>query len=207
MNNTTNLSSLIWSHENITKRFQQMKKFLRGLLGETRNILDGGGTVLLSNLQYYENLKQALLELKKDPIYKIHYWDFTPYNSVTAERKRDEGEIYSPEIRRCFDVNDDIFCTDLIISLEHSTKNSHRELYIRKITWTSLIAPDYLVETQTPSEQRDASPKNFFLKTSGQYSFDKNIYYLVGTDGLRADYMQYDVFGYYNLIKEKFDRL
>ena len=102
------------SHENITKRSQEMKKFLRGLLGETQNILLGGSAISLSNRQYYDNLKQALLELKKDPIYKIHYWDFTPYNGVTAKRKRDKGEIYSPEIRRYFEVNDDIFCTDLI---------------------------------------------------------------------------------------------
>ena len=186
-----------------------MKKFLRGLLGETRNILDGGGTVSLSNLQYYENLKQALLELKKDPIYKIHYWEFTPYNSVTAERKRDEEEIYSPEIRRCFEVNDDIFHTRLIVSLEHSTTNKHRELYIRK--FKSSIATDYLIETQTPAEKRDISCKSnpmiFLFRRSGQYSKDKNIYYLIGSDGLSADYMQYDVFGYYNLIKEKFDYL
>ena len=182
-----------------------MKKFLRGLLGETRNILDGGGTILLSNLQYYENLKQALLELKKDPSYKIYYWDFTPYNSVTAKRERNEGRIYSPEIRRCFEVNDDIYHTDLIVSLEHSTEKDHRELYIRK--FKSLIAPNYLVETQTPSEQKDTSPKNFFLKRSGQYSHDKKVYYLLGQDGLSADYMQYDAFGYYKLIKEKFDYL
>ena len=53
-----------------------MKKLLRGLIGEARDLVDGRGRLTLSNLQYYENLKQSLDHFMKDDRYLLYFWDF-----------------------------------------------------------------------------------------------------------------------------------
>lgn len=170
-----------------------MKKLLRGLLGSGRDLLDGGAKVSLSNLQYYENLKQALLELQRDTSYSIYYWDFSSTFNV---------------IRKEFSSNDEIFKTNMVISLEISKQTQQREVYIRKFR---SFYPDYDkkgIEIRTPVEKE--TNVNEYICTHGKdyahYS-DRRIFYIMGHSGLRGSFQQHDAFEYYRDIKETFDRM
>ena len=67
-----------------------MKKLLRGLIGEARDLVDGRGRLTLSNLQYYENLKQSLDHFMKDDRYLLYFWDFRKYYPLSKpEETRD----------------------------------------------------------------------------------------------------------------------
>lgn len=171
-----------------------MKKIIAGLWGSAV-----GGSFTIDKLKYYENLRQALVELSKDKRYEVHYWDFRQYNSVVAERAKRDGQFYTPEIKRSFQSNDEIASPGIIISLEYDLKNKKNEIYVR-----SFNTNDYLIETRTPEEIRGGiyNGRQFF-STSGSWSSDSEVYYLVGWEHLKN--RSNDVFGYYKEINSIFD--
>jgi hypothetical protein len=184
-----------------------VKKFLRGLAGGIITSVSGGGSLHLGNIQNYEYLKQALVELSKDPNYSVYYWNFKSYNSVTEKRKLSEGQEYSPESKRKFDRGDEICFPSICVSLEHARHNKSREIYIRILN-SGGYSRQYLDRMVTPEERRSVSGAEWYLSSmhSGTYlRANKRVFYLVGhSDGLSHLSLRDDVFGYYNLIREKF---
>ena len=178
-----------------------MKKFMRGLMGETRGLLDGRGKLTLSNLQYYENLKQALDHLQNDDRYILYFWDFRKYYPHT--RPEDTSDI----IKREFSLSDEIYKKNLIVSLEHGVFSNKREIYIRqhKDSTKYLNILDVLTPAeQLINEQKGHPPSRHVLSfESGTYSKDKKILYILGQPAM-AKAQQDNVMGYVERIHRFF---
>ena len=171
-----------------------MKKFLKGLAGETRNLLDGGGRTTLSNFQYYENLKQALDHLIKDERYILYFWDFRKYYPHT--RPRDYHDIIKTEWSRGHEIYDKF----ITISLEHGISSGKREIYVRQHKDSTKYLE--IEHALTPEEIRS---KAGLFNSSGSYSNNNKIYYLLGYDGMQRN-IEDTVFGYAETIDSFFEQ-
>ncbi len=179
-----------------------MKKFMRGLMGETRNLLDGRGELTLSNLQYYENLKQALDHLQKDDRYLLYFWDFRKYYPLS--RPEDTSNI----IKREWSLSDEIYQTNLTVSLEYGVFSNKREIYIRqhKDSTKYLDKLDVLTPAeQLIKEQKGRLPSRLVLDfESGTYSENKKILYILGVPAM-YEAQQDNVMGYVERIDSFFE--
>jgi len=174
-----------------------LNKFLKGLAGETRNLLDGGGRTTLSNFQYYENLKQVLDHLIKDERYILYFWDFRKYYPHT--RPRDYHDIIKTEWSRGHKIYDKF----ITISLEYGISSGKREMYVRQHKQST---KDLEIEhALTPAEVMIAGKVSSVSRRSGSYSKDNKIYYLLGYDGMQR-YIEDSVFGYAETIDSFFEQ-
>ena len=174
-----------------------MKKFLRGLVGETRNLLDGGGKLTLSNLQYYENLKQALDHYIKDDRYILHFWDFREYYPLT------EPEKTFKIIKTHWSYSNEIYNPFLTVSLEHGVSSNKKEIYVRQ--HKNSTEHIEILDAFTPAELLIKERVSSFSRKSGSYSNNKKVFYILGYDGMSSS-VQDNVFGYVEMIDGFFER-
>lgn len=177
-----------------------MNKYLRGFLGEVRDCLDYGGKLTLSNLKYYDYLKQVLDHFHyEDDSYNVHYWDLTQYNMFT-------NPDYTGNIIKTTWINSiDIYKTNLVISLELGVSSGKREIFVRQfapgINYLFTKHPDVL----TPAELDEGKDNvHLFDKKSGSYSKGGKIYYLIAFNGIRRD-ANTGVFDYTRSINKWFE--
>ena len=173
-----------------------MKKLFRGLIGEGRDLLDGRGKLTLSNLKYYENLKQALDHFLEDDRYLLYFWDFRKYYPLTQPEKT------SDIIKREWSSSDEVYQTFLTVSLEIGVSSAKREIYIRQ----HKSSTEYLeiLDTFTPAELLIKDKVNSFKRKSRSFSENNKIYYILGHDGMSRD-VQDNVMGYVGNIDRFFE--
>jgi hypothetical protein len=181
-----------------------MKKLLRGLIGEARDLVDGRGRLTLSNLQYYENLKQSLDHFMKDDRYLLYFWDFRKYYPLSKpEETRDI-------IKRNWSSSDEVYQTLLTVSLEYGVSSGKREIYIRqhKESTQYLEIPDVLTPAELLIKEKKghSGSREVLSWEHGTYSENKKIYYILGNRGMSSG-QQNDVMGYVEIIDRFFSNL
>jgi hypothetical protein len=185
-----------------------MNKYFRGFLGKARSLLDGGGKLTLTNLKYYEYLKQVLNHYHyEDDRYLVYYWDFTKHYPHNPDYTAD---IFKTQ----WNNGCEIFKTNLIVSPEYGVSSEKREIYVRKIRESHLYSRSLV--TYTPAETEDAENVYGGDWETGMYSENKKIYYLLGRQGMERSILntyfdmdtriKYDVFDWMRVVDDFFKR-